>query len=151
MYCIPMIHTLHVTLLHKKKTWCLCTGEPMENLGRGDPKRKEREGGWKLTIPSSLVFSASVICSLVLYSLTILVLTSEKVLMGESMLTNRSTKHVYQPLVDQIILTNHHLKYKTTLRLATNTNQRYYISITIVQSYTGKYHKFVAGCIVTSV
>ena len=27
----------------------------------------------------------------------------------------------------------------------------YYISITIVQSYTGKYHKVVAVCIVTSV
>ena len=49
-------------------------------------ERRERERervGCKLTIPSSLVFSASVICSLVLYSLTILVLTSEKVLTGE--------------------------------------------------------------------
>ena len=27
----------------------------------------------------------------------------------------------------------------------------YYIIITIVQSYTGKYHEFVAVCIVTSV
>ena len=27
----------------------------------------------------------------------------------------------------------------------------YYISITIVQSYTGKYHEFVAVCIVMSV
>ena len=26
----------------------------------------------------------------------------------------------------------------------------YYINITIVQSYTGKYHEFVAVCIVTS-
>ena len=32
-----------------------------------------------------------------------------------------------------------------------NSIYTYYISITIVQSYTGKYHEFVAVCIVTSV
>ena len=34
--------------------------------------------------------------------------------------------------------------------IQTAANSCYYISITIVQSYTGKYHEFVAVCIVTS-
>ena len=35
--------------------------------------------------------------------------------------------------------------------LLVNHELEYYTSITIVQSYTGKYHSFVAICIVTSV
>ena len=40
--------------------------------------------------------------------------------------------------------------YVATVVIRAGTIFQYYISITIVQSYTGKYHEFVAVCIVMS-